>query len=582
MNTVNKVRTITECLMQHSAERSDKPYLVQPHNGEITEWSWSQMKLDAEAIASGLKSAGIQAGDRVAIWSKNCAEWIIADFAIALLGAVSVPVYPGQNKDSVHYVLDHAGCDLIILGKQDNDAEVADAVKDIDIKRLALRYYSGEAELQWQELLRDNRGAVIDPFPSAIDDLYTIVYTSGTTGNPKGVMHSYRSFGETCEMFNQVFQATDQHRFFSYLPLAHLAERIIVQGNSIYAGAPVYFAESLDTFMGDIQRAQPSIFFAIPRIWEKFREKILAQTSQRKLDLLLKIPGINRLVKNKVQRALGLNKTEVIGCGAAPIPEATLRWFDSLGIQILEGYGMTENACYGTMNLGEPLYSHKRKVASVGQPMPECEVRISEDDEVLLKSPGLMTGYYRDESATASVFTDDGFYRTGDKGRIDNNGFLHIVGRLREQFKTAKAKFIVPSRIEKLLVSHPHIEQACVIGRGMVQPVALAQLSETAEGIDKETLKADLTAHVSDMNSQLEHHEIIDGLWICAEEWTAANHLMTPTLKVKRHEVEQRYRPIIEAQLNSRNGLHLVNFLGATTGKENKTDTEQRKIQESA
>lgn len=582
MNTVNKARTITECLMQHSAERSDKPYLVQPHNGEITEWSWSQVKLDAEAIASGLKSAGIQAGDRVAIWSKNCAEWIIADFAIALLGAVSVPVYPGQNKDSVHYVLDHAGCDLIILGKQDNDAEVDDAVKDIDIKRLALRYYSGEAELQWQELLRDNRGAVIDPFPSAIDDLYTIVYTSGTTGNPKGVMHSYRSFGETCEMFNQVFQATDQHRFFSYLPLAHLAERIIVQGNSIYAGAPVYFAESLETFMGDIQRAQPSIFFAIPRIWEKFREKILAQTSQRKLDLLLKIPGINRLVKNKVQRALGLNKTEVIGCGAAPIPEATLRWFDSLGIQILEGYGMTENACYGTMNLGEPLYSHKRKVASVGQPMPECEIRISEDDEVLLKSPGLMTGYYRDESATASVFTNDGFYRTGDKGRIDNNGFLHIVGRLREQFKTAKAKFIVPSSIEKLLVSHPHIEQACVIGRGMVQPVALAQLSETAEGIDKETLKADLTAHVSDMNSQLEHHEIIDGLWICAEEWTAANHLMTPTLKVKRHEVEQRYRPIIEAQLNSRSGTHLVNFLGATTGKENKTDTKQRKIQESA
>ena len=268
---------------------------------------------------------------------------------------MSVPVYPGQNKDSVHYVLDHAGCNLIILGKQDNDAEVAGAVKDIDIKRLALRYYSGEADLQWQELLRDNRGAVIDPFPSTIDDLYTIVYTSGTTGNPKGVMHSYRSFGETCEMFNQVFQATDQHRFFSYLPLAHLAERIIVQGNSIYAGAPVYFAESLDTFMGDIQRAQPSIFFAIPRIWEKFREKILAQTSQRKLDLLLKIPGINRLVKNKVQRALGLNKTEVIGCGAAPIPEATLRWFDSLGIQILEGYGMTENACYGTMNLGEPF-----------------------------------------------------------------------------------------------------------------------------------------------------------------------------------------------------------------------------------
>lgn len=556
------VRTLVDCLQQYAQQRPNETYLVQPDKGQVQSWSWSQVKQDAEAIAAGLQKYGIKPGDRVAIWSKNCAEWIIADFAIALLGAVSVPIYPGQNKDSVHYVLQHAGCNLIIIGKQDDNAEVADAVKDASIPRLAMRYYPGDAELNWTSLLRNNKGAVLEPFAAQIDDLYTIVYTSGTTGNPKGVMHTYRSFGNTCEMFNRVFSATPDHRFFSYLPLAHLAERVIVQGNSIYAGAPVYFAESLETFVGDIQRAEPSVFFAIPRIWEKFREKILAQTSQKKLDLLLKIPFVSSLIKTKVKKALGLNKAEVIGCGAAPVPEATLRWFESLDIEILEGYGMTENACYGTLNLGGSQYTDKRKIASVGHPLPECEIRISEEDEVLLKSPGLMTGYYRDEQATAAVFTADGFYRTGDKGKIDDQGFLHIVGRLREQFKTAKAKFIVPSSIEKLLVSHPHIEQACVIGRGMVQPVALAHLSETAEGIDQETLRAELTAHVTEMNTQLEHHEVIDGLWICGEEWTAANHLMTPTLKVKRHEVEERYRLLVE----NYSGGYLVNFLEMGAG----------------
>lgn len=566
------VRTLVDCLLQHTEQRPNDTYLVQPDNDQVQSWSWLQTKQHAEAIATGLKKYGIKPGDRVAIWSKNCAEWIIADFAIALLGAVSVPIYPGQNNDSVHYVLQHAGCSLTIVGKQDDYDEVADTLKDSAIPRLAMRYYPGDAELNWSSLLRNNRGAVLQPFAADLDDLYTIVYTSGTTGNPKGVMHSYRSFGNTCEMFNQVFSATPDHRFFSYLPLAHLAERIIVQGNSVYAGAPVYFAESLATFAGDIQRAEPSVFFAIPRIWEKFREKILAQTSQQKLDFLLKIPFVSGLVKTRIKNALGLNKAEVIGCGAAPVPEATLRWFESLDIVILEGYGMTENACYGTLNLGAPLYSNKRKIASVGHALPECDIRISDDGEVLLKSPGLMTGYYRDEQATASVFTEDGFYRTGDKGKIDPQNFLHIVGRLREQFKTAKAKFIVPSSIEKLLVSHPHIEQACVIGRGMVQPVALAHLSETAEGIDKETLKAELTAHVTEMNTQLEHHEVIDGLWICGEEWTAANHLMTPTLKVKRHEVEERYRPLVE---NYSDG-HLVNFLemGAGNIKSQNTTAE--------
>ena len=521
---------------------------------------------------------------------------MIADFAIMMVGAVSVPVYPGQSEDSVHYVMDHCAAKLVIVGKQDDDLAVAATLAGREVPRLAMDYYSGPADLQWNDCLRRKRSVEevqgFNEYEPSLDELMTIVYTSGTTGNPKGVMHSYRSYGETCQMFNDVFQSTPRHRFFSYLPLAHLAERIIVQGNSIYCGAPVYFAESLDTFVNDIQRASPTVFFAIPRILEKFREKILGQISEDKLSLLLKIPFLSTLIKSKIKKSLGLHKAEITGCGAAPVSQKTLQFFEDLGINILEGYGMTENACYGTLNI--PV---QRFLTSVGKPLPACEIKLSSDkQEVLLKSPGLMMGYYLDEAATRSAFDEQGFYITGDKGRIDDEGFLHIVGRLREQFKSAKGKFIVPTKIEKLVVSHPYFEQVCVIGSGMVQPVLIAQLSaEAIQGLDETQVIEELQTHILNCNEQLEHHEVLASAWFTRAEWNVDNKLMTPTLKVKRHEVEQRFRSFIESESavsHSKNNCHMlpgfllqavdgsvssVNHQGAAPNVETGTDIKPKK-----
>ena len=545
--SISITKTTLDCLHYHADTAPDRVFLVQPKAGETLQWTWQQVREDARKVAQAMSLQGVAAGDRIVIWSKNCAEWMIADFAIMMIGAVSVPVYPGQSEESVHYVIDHSDASLIIVGKQDDDISVKNTLAGRSVPCLAMDYYSGPADLQWKDCLRLNTHNFVEHRPF-MENLMTIVYTSGTTGNPKGVMHSYRTYGETCQMFNDVFDANPNHRFFSYLPLAHLAERIIVQGNSIYAGAPVFFAESLDTFVGDIQRASPTVFFAIPRIWEKFREKILGQISEEKLSLLLKIPVLSWFIKNKIKKTLGLEKAEVIGCGAAPVSQKTLKWFEALDINILEGYGMTENACYGTLNIPKHRY-----LTSVGKPLPGCEIKLSDDkQEVLLKSPGLMVGYYRDEVATASAFDNKGFYITGDKGRIDEKGFLHIIGRLREQFKSSKGKFIVPTKIEKLIVSHPYLEQVCIIGSGMVQPVLVAQLSADAvAGLDDEQILKILKSHVQQCNEQLEHHEVVASAWFSRKEWNVGNRLMTPTLKVKRHEVELSFRPYIENKCNA-------------------------------
>lgn len=545
--SISITKTTLDCLHYHADTAPDRVFLVQPKNGETVQWTWQQVHKDAQKIALAMRDQGVMPNDRIVLWSKNCAEWIIADFAIMMLGAISVPVYPGQSEESVHYVLDHSDASLVIVGKQDDDVSVEKALSGRDIPCLAMDYYTGPAKLHWKNCLRVDSTNFIEHRPF-MDDLMTIVYTSGTTGNPKGVMHSYRSYGETCQMFNDVFDANPNHRFFSYLPLAHLAERIIVQGNSIYCGAPIYFAESLETFVGDIQRASPTVFFAIPRIWEKFREKILGQVNEDKLAKLLKVPVLSWIIKRKIKKTLGLDKAEVIGCGAAPVSQKTLQWFEALDINILEGYGMTENACYGTLNI-----PNKRYLTSVGKPLPGCDIKLSEDkQEVLLKSPGLMTGYYLDEEATASVFDRNGYYITGDKGHIDDNGFLHIVGRLREQFKSSKGKFIVPTKIEKLIVSHPYLEQVCIIGSGMVQPILVAQLSGDAiQGLDEVVMLEDLKTHILQCNTQLEHHEVVESAWFTRQEWNVDNKLMTPTLKVKRHEVELCFRPYIENKINA-------------------------------
>lgn len=516
-------------------EQPNQVYLRQPIKGQYHEYTWAQVHDIARNMACQLNKLGVNKGDKISLWSKNCAQWIMADLAIMMAGAVSVPLYPGQSKSSAQFVIEHSESKVLFLGIHDNEQEVIDAVPD-GITTIGFPYYSGPVSQQWDDLANiqaDEGYQVDDP---DLDELMTLVYTSGTTGQPKGAMHTHGGFAFAANNMVEQVGMTNQDRTLSFLPLAHVAERVIVEGQSLYGWFNISFVESLETFNENICSVRPTMFFAVPRLWSKFQEGVLAKLGgQEKLDKLLRIPILSSFIKLKIRKSLGLDQSKRCGCGASPMPKALFDWFDKIGMTIYEGYGMTENLCYGTRNDLDA-----RNIGSVGKPYNRNDVKISEDGEILFKSPSLMKGYYKDPEKTQEAFLD-GYYRTGDKGMIDDEGYLHITGRVKELFKTTKGKYIAPAPIEALLTSHEFIEQACVMGSGRNQPLAVLEISETARGMDKAQVENAIASFLQEVNAQLEHHEQMDTLILTQLMWTVESGLITPTLKIKRDEVESRY-----------------------------------------
>jgi long-chain acyl-CoA synthetase len=532
--------TPLEAFLAAVKAQPNKVYLRQPLNGIFHEYTWSDVSQKAKNVAYQLHKMGISPGDKVALWSKNCAEWIISDLAIMMVGAVSVPLYPGQSKSNVHYVLEHSEAKVMFVGKHDEDQPVIDSIpKDFPV--IGFSYYSGQTDYDWNQLASVKAPDTFDIHIANLDTLMTIVYTSGTTGKPKGAMHNCRSFAFSSNNGVEQINTGKDDRALSFLPLAHVAERIIVEGQSFYAWFTISFAESLDTFGDNLSSVKPTLFFAVPRLWAKFQEGILAKVGgQQKLDRLLSIPIVGKLVARKIRVGLGLNNSNLCASGASPIPRSLIDWFDAIGLEIVEGYGMTENLCYGTFNK-----TGDRKVGSVGRPFFQNEVKISEKGEILFKSQALMTGYYKEPEKTAEALID-GYYYTGDKGRIDEDGFVHITGRVKELFKTSKGKYIAPAPIEGLLTSHVFIDQACVMGNGRSQPLAVIELSDTARKNDKATIQKEIEQHINGMNPGLEHHERLNCVVISQSIWTVAAGMITPTLKIRRESVESKYYPLGE------------------------------------
>ena len=515
-------------------------YLRQPINGEYQEYTWKQVEQKARNMAAQLATLGINKGDKVAIWSKNCAEWITSDLAIMMLGAISVPLYPGQSKTNVHYVLKHSEAKLLFVGKHDNDDDVIASIPE-NFPTISFPYYSGPSHYTWSSLVAKEAPADFAVNEPEMDDVMTIAYTSGTTGSPKGAVHTYSSFAFAANNIVDHIGITSSERSISFLPLAHVAERVLVEGTSFYSWATVSFVESLDTFAANMMSVKPTLFFAVPRLWAKFQEGILVKVGgQEKLDRLLSIPLLGNFIKKKIQKGLGLDKARISGCGASPMPKALLPWFNKLGILVVEGYGMTENLCYGTVSTAQ-----ENCAGAVGKAYRQNELKISEEGEILFKSPALMQGYYKEPEKTAEAFVD-GFYRTGDKGRVDENGFLFITGRLKELFKTTKGKYIAPAPIEALLTAHIFIEQACVTGSGRDQPLAILELSDTARAADKADVQQQIEAHLAEVNRKVEHHERMDCLVLTQMMWTVESGLITPTLKVRRDILEDSFMSLAD------------------------------------
>ena len=533
-----------EALQERVARQKDVVAMVQPlGGGALREYVWAELDDEARRMASYLKSLNLPAGSNIALMSKNCAEWMLADWAIWMAGHVSVPLYPTLTAESVRQILEHSESKLLFVGKLDVWDE-AKAGVPADMPKLSFSLSPDDARKEfpcWPDIIRDQK-PLADVAKPRGQDLATIIYTSGTTGMPKGVMHSFANLALMGNKMPDVYDLSSSDRMISYLPLSHVAERAAVELAMLYVGMKVFFAESLETFADDIKRAEPTLFFAVPRIWTKFYQKASDAVPPEKLNKLLKIPLLNRVIKKKVLSAMGLQHCRIALSGASALSKEVIVWFRKLGLEILEVYGMTENMAWShTTRQGD------QKIGWVGTPNDGVECRIGDNGEILVRSPANMQGYFKAPEKTREDLTEDGWLHTGDVGEIDEAGRLRITGRVKEIFKTEKGKYVAPAPIEGRFVSHPGIDQACVMGVDMPQPLILVCLSpEEEEHLNSDKARDEyiegLKGLLQRVNGEIDAHERLDALVVVSEAWGVENNLLTPTLKLKRNELEKLYQ----------------------------------------
>jgi long-chain acyl-CoA synthetase len=534
-------------------------YLSQPMgDGVMRDYSWSQVVAESGRMAAYLQSLGYAPGSCVAILSKNSAHWIMSDLAIWMAGYVSVPLYPTLTAESIRQILVHSESRACFVGKLDGWEAMKPGIPE-GVQCISHPLSPPNNYPTWDAIVARTAPLQGRPVRKG-DDIATIVYTSGTTGMPKGVVHTFANIGWVADALyqrlvsNGLSPAGPQDRMLSYLPLSHVAERWVVESSSFRSGFRIYFANFLETFAEDIRRARPTLFISVPRLWVKFQQGVLAKMPPKKLERLLRIPLLNRIIKKKILQGLGLEQCRFAGGGAAPMPPAMLAWFGRVGLEVLEGYGMTEN--FGCSHSALP---GQVRSGYVGTPYPGVEQRIDpETGEIQMRSPALMLGYFKEPQKTAEVMTADGWFRTGDKGEIDKQGRLKITGRVKDLFKTSKGKYVAPAPIEDRLVTNPAIEACCVAGANFGQPFGILMLSaielEKLKGkvAERQHLNNQFEAHLESINAQLDPHEQMDFLAVVGEQWTVENGFITPTLKIKRNAVEHAYGPHFESWLKQK------------------------------
>ena len=534
----------------------DTVALTQPLGaGQVRDYTWRQVMDEARRMATHLLSLGLPKGSCIGLIAKNTAHWLMSDYAIWLAGHVSVPLYPTLSAGTIRQILEHSEAKLLFVGKLDGWAAMKPGIP-AGLPCIAHPLAPDDAKKSyplWEDIVAKAAPLAGNPVRDG-DEMSTIMYTSGTTGAPKGVMHSFNTFAWAIRSgLKRMDSIGPSSRILSYLPLSHVAERLLVEHGQLASGMHVYFADSLDTFVADLQRARPTVFFSVPRLWVKFQQGVSQKMPPAKLARLLKIPILRGIVKKKVLTALGLQDCVIAAGGAAPMPPELLRWYGSLGLNLVEAYGMTENC-----GLSHATLSGKPRPGTVGPTYEGVQHRIDPaTGEVQVLGGCLMLGYYKEPGLTKDTYTADGWLKTGDKGAIDAEGNLKITGRVKDLFKTGKGKYVAPAPIEDKLVMNPAVEACCVTGANLGQPLAMLMLNpdatakaKTASG--KAEIEASLAATLAAINVSLDPHEQLDCLVITAQAWTVENDMITPTLKVKRNRIEELFTAKYEQWVASR------------------------------
>jgi long-chain acyl-CoA synthetase len=544
---MNKI--ILDYVYDHESGIGHHTVLIQPcGSGHVVEYTWRAVLDQARRMAAHLKSRGIRPGAQVALLSKNCAHFLMAELAVWMAGGTTVAIFPTERADVIRYILEHCEASLLFVGKLDTWNEQAQAVPP-GLPCIALPLAPATDFDTWDAIV-----ALTEPLPGRPsrdpDDIAMLLYTSGSTGEPKGVMHSFRTITRVAELsadyLRQLLPDDIERRMLSYLPLAHVYERAAVECHHFIEGrGRIYFTESLQTFVDDIKRARPTVFCSVPRLWLKFQQLVLQATPAATLDAMLSDPGRAHAVKSDVLASLGLDQVRLATSGSAPLPPTLLSWYRRLGLNLLEGYAMTEDFCYSHLSTADGI------VGYVGIPRSGVEARIDEGGEILIKSPGQLVGYYKRPDLNQSCFTEDGYFRTGDLGERMADGQLKITGRAKELFKTAKGKYIAPAPIENYLNEHPMIDQSIVAGLGQAAPFAVVVLAEHLRPQLGTTslqsrVEMELVRLHKEVNARLATYEQLRMLVIAREPWSIDNGCLTPTLKLKRSRIETSFAPLVE------------------------------------
>jgi long-chain acyl-CoA synthetase len=590
-------QTLVDLFFDRVARWSDRPALRFSDNGEWRAITWDDYGQAVREAAAGLVSLGIESGDRVGILAGNQPRWHMADVGIMAAGAVSVPTYPTGAASQVAHVLGHSGSRLCFVGDRDQLAKLLlarprlPALERIVILAEPPDGLDDDLLLAFDDLCSLGRQRLRQD-PGTVDDrarelrpegVATIVYTSGTTGPPKGTMITHRNLAETIRALTSVVSVGPSDRFLSFLPLSHVAERCTSHLGQIVSGGETWFARSLATLADDLRACRPTIFFAVPRVWEKFQQGVEAELAhvprlvRAQADRLIALgsaaldarygggdrpsagdrlvyTALDMMLGTRIRRRLGLDRGRIFVSAAAPVDPHLLRWFHAIGVPIAEVYGQTEDCGPTTMNRPGRI-----RIGTVGEPLPGIELRIAADGEVLVRGPNVCVGYWEDPEATAELL-EGGWMHSGDLGTIEG-GYLRIVGRKKDLIVTSSGKNIAPQDMETRLRAEPLISQAVVIGDGRKYLTALVSLdSEAAEaalgGHDGHGATEVLATHplvtreiagaFERLNAERAPAERIKAWRILPRELTVASGELTPTLKVKRSVVIARFGDLVE------------------------------------
>ena len=535
-------RLMLDYILDHEEKLRDRVCMTQPiGNGQVVDYTWGEVVDQSRRMAAHLQSRGYPRGARVAILSKNCAHFIMAEVAIWMAGYTTVAIFPTETAETINYVLTHSEASLLFVGKLDLWEQQQSGVP-AGLPCIALPLAPKTAFDTWDAITA--RTAPQDGRPTrGKDELAMLIYTSGSTGTPKGVMITMEAFsrageGIAAELERRLGGA--DNRMLSSLPLAHSFERSWAEGLSLVSGRiHLFFAESLDTFLQDLQRTRPTLFISVPRLWLKFQQGVFAKMPPAKLDRLLRIPVLGKVVAKKIRKGLGLDQVKLAGSGSAPIPPGLIAWYRKIGLPLYEGYGMTEDSSYSHLSSEQhnaPGY--------VGVPLPGVEVKLNAEGEVLIKSPGQCIGYYKQPELTAESFTEDGYFRTGDLGERTPAGLLKLTGRAKELFKTAKGKYVAPAPIENRINAHPMVELSLVSGVGQPAAYAMVILAEhirprLGEDEVRQQVEKEMHALLKDINAAVADHEQLHMIVVKREPWSVENGFLTPTMKVRRGRIEK-------------------------------------------